>query len=48
MKENEDWSDFQRFVFRKLNRIEDRLTKVEIRAAVMGAMAAVLLKILWK
>lgn len=41
---NEKWTDFEKFVFRKLNRIEARLTRVEIRSAVIGAVAALLVR----
>lgn len=34
---NDKWSDFEKFVFKKLNSIESRLTRVEIRTAVIAA-----------
>lgn len=34
---NERWTDFEKFVFKKLNSIESRLTRVEIRTAVIAA-----------
>lgn len=47
---NEKWTDFEKHVFRALERIETRLTRVEVRAAGFGVLGAVLVaavKALW-
>lgn len=39
MKEN--WSDFEKYVFGALERLDSRLSKLEGRASVWGALAGV-------
>lgn len=34
---NDKWTDFEKHVFRALERIENRITRVEIRTAVIAA-----------
>lgn len=44
---NEKWTDFEKFVFKKLNRIESRLTQVEIKAAVIAATLSLAIRYLF-
>ena len=43
---NEKWTDFEKFVFKKLNLIENRLTHVEVRTAVIAATVALLARLI--
>lgn len=43
----DDWTDFEKWVFEKLEKIDGRLNRLEIRAAVFGVIGAALLRILW-
>lgn len=42
---NDKWTDFEKHVFRSLERIEQRMTMVEIRTAVIAATIALVVKI---
>ncbi len=39
---NQNWSDFEKFVFQKLSTIEQEIASLKARAAVWGAAAGAL------
>ncbi len=46
MKEN--WTDFEKYVFNKLERIDSRIGRVEVRAAALASLLATLIHFVFK